>query len=64
MGVKFLGALPLDPQVRIGGDTGHPVAIYGPEDPRAKDFYELATLVMMNAREAANVTGPTMTISE
>jgi ATP-binding protein involved in chromosome partitioning len=64
MGVKFLGALPLDPQVRIGGDTGHPVATYGPEDPRAKDFYELATLVLMNAREAAGQTGPTMTVSE
>ncbi len=64
MGVRFLGALPLDPQVRIGGDTGRPVATYGPDDARAKDFYELAALVVMNAREAANVTGPTMTISD
>src|SRR5271156_4011174 len=32
MGVFFLGALPLDPQVRIGGDTGHPVATFGPGD--------------------------------
>jgi ATP-binding protein involved in chromosome partitioning len=64
MGVKFLGALPLDPQIRIGGDTGHPVATLGPDDPRAKDFYELATLIMMNAREAAAESGPTMTISE
>lgn len=64
MGVKFLGALPLDPQVRIGGDTGHPVATHGPEDPRGKDFYELATLVLMNAREASNVAGPTMTIAD
>jgi ATP-binding protein involved in chromosome partitioning len=64
MGVKFLGALPLDPQVRIGGDTGRPVATYGPDDVRAKDYYELATLVLMNAREAASIAGPTMTISE
>jgi ATP-binding protein involved in chromosome partitioning len=64
MGVFFLAALPLDPQVRIGGDTGHPVATFGPEDPRAKDFYELATLVRMRAREAGNAPGPTMTIAD
>jgi ATP-binding protein involved in chromosome partitioning len=64
MGVNFLGALPLDPHVRIGGDTGHPVATYGPEDKRAKDYYDLAALVRLRAMEAASVTGPTMTISE
>jgi ATP-binding protein involved in chromosome partitioning len=64
MNVNFLGALPLDPRVRIGGDTGHPVATFGPEDPCAKDFYDLAALVVTHAREAAAETGPTMTISE
>jgi ATP-binding protein involved in chromosome partitioning len=64
MGVNFLGALPLDPQVRIGGDTGHPVATFGPDDKRAKDYYELAKLVMKRTEEAACVTGPTMTISD
>jgi ATP-binding protein involved in chromosome partitioning len=64
MKVNFLGALPLDPRVRIGGDTGHPIATFGPEDQCAKDYYELAELVVKHAREAAGVTGPTMTISE
>jgi ATP-binding protein involved in chromosome partitioning len=64
MHVNFLGALPLDPRVRIGGDTGHPVATFGPEDLAAKDYYELAALVVMHAREASQETGPTMTISE
>jgi len=64
MDVFFLGALPLDPNVRIGGDTGHPVATYGPDDPRAKDFYELATLIRMRAREAGNDNGPTITIAD
>jgi ATP-binding protein involved in chromosome partitioning len=64
MGVNFLGALPLDPHVRIGGDTGHPVATFGPDDKRAKDYYELAQLVMVKASEAAGVAGPTMTISD
>ena len=64
MGVNFLGALPLDPHVRIGGDTGHPVTTFGPDDKRAKDYYELAKLVMVKASEAAGVAGPTMTISD
>jgi ATP-binding protein involved in chromosome partitioning len=64
MGVPFLGALPLDPHVRIGGDTGHPVATLGPEDRSAKDFYKLASLVEERAAEAAKVTGPTITVSD
>ena len=39
MKVNFLGELPLDPEVRIGGDTGHPVATLGPDDKRSKGFY-------------------------
>src|SRR5215471_13075855 len=27
MGINFLGEIPLDPEVRIGGDTGKPVAL-------------------------------------
>src|SRR5205085_11459472 len=53
MSIKFLGALPLDPAVRIGGDTGHPVAVDGPENAKAKDYYELAALAIMQAREAS-----------
>jgi ATP-binding protein involved in chromosome partitioning len=64
MGVNFLGALPLSPQVRIGGDTGHPVATLGPDDPQAKDFFEIAQRVAERAAEAATITGPTITISE
>lgn len=64
MNVNFLGALPLDPHVRIGGDTGHPIATFGPDDKRAKGFYEIAELVIKEASQAASVTGPTMTISD
>jgi ATP-binding protein involved in chromosome partitioning len=64
MGVNFLGALPLDPVVRIGGDTGHPVATNGPDDKHAKDFYELATVTMARAAEAAAADSPTITISD
>ena len=64
MGAKFLGALPLSPQVRIGGDTGHPVTTFGPEDKRATDFYAIAKLVMTAAAEASSVAGPTMTVTD
>jgi ATP-binding protein involved in chromosome partitioning len=64
MGATFLGALPLSPQVRIGGDTGHPVATFGPDDKRAADFYDLAKLVMKQVAAAASIAGPTMTISD
>jgi ATP-binding protein involved in chromosome partitioning len=64
MGVNFLGALPLDPHVRIGGDTGKPISTFGPDDKRAKGYYEIAELVMKQAADAASVPGPTMTISD
>jgi ATP-binding protein involved in chromosome partitioning len=64
MGVIFLGALPLDPHVRIGGDTGKPIATFGPDDKRAKGYYEIARTVMKLAGEASSVPGPTMTISD
>src|SRR5580700_8632542 len=64
MGAKFLGALPLSPQVRIGGDTGHPVATFGPEDKRASDFYALAKLLVTAAAEASSIAGPTMTVTD
>ncbi len=65
MQINFLGALPLDPHVRIGGDTGHPVATAGPEDKCGGIYYELAQVVMTRAKEASeNNTGPTMTVTD
>jgi ATP-binding protein involved in chromosome partitioning len=64
MGVHFLGALPLDPHVRIGGDTGKPIATFGAEDKRANGYYEIAAEVVKQAAAAASTPGPTMTISD
>jgi ATP-binding protein involved in chromosome partitioning len=64
MSIDFLGALPLDPQVRIGGDTGHPVAAAGPEDPRGGVFYPLAKAVIGRIADVSTATGPTMTVSD
>jgi ATP-binding protein involved in chromosome partitioning len=64
MDIHFLGALPLDPQVRVGGDTGQPITTFGVGDARAKVFYDLAEGVVGKAAEAASIAGPTMTVSD
>ncbi|MCL5960309.1 MAG: Mrp/NBP35 family ATP-binding protein, partial [Chloroflexi bacterium] len=40
--VPFLGEIPLDPQIRIGGDTGQPIVLAVPESPQAEAFRRLA----------------------
>lgn len=35
-GVPFLGSIPLDPQVRIGGDNGQPIVVAAPDSPAAQ----------------------------
>jgi ATP-binding protein involved in chromosome partitioning len=44
-GVPFLGEVEIDPQIRIGGDTGKPVAALGEEAPGAKSVYAIARAV-------------------
>jgi ATP-binding protein involved in chromosome partitioning len=44
-GVPFLGTVPLDPQVRVGGDAGRPVVIDRQDSPAALALTEIAKLV-------------------
>jgi len=44
-GVQFLGEIEIDPQIRIGGDTGKPVASLGKDAPGAKSMYSMASHV-------------------
>ncbi|SRR5579885_606949 len=44
-GVPFLGEVPIDISVRIGGDTGKPVVISAPESPAARAFIDIAKQV-------------------
>jgi ATP-binding protein involved in chromosome partitioning len=41
-GVPFLGEIEIDPQIRIGGDTGKPVASFGEDAPGGKSMYAVA----------------------
>jgi ATP-binding protein involved in chromosome partitioning len=63
MQVHFLGALPLDPAVRKGGDSGQPVA-YNGNDPHGTVFRELAQKTVDRIREVGPPTGPKIEISE
>jgi len=61
MQVHFLGELPLDPQVRIGGDTGNP-AVLGRDGSAA--FLELSRSTVVRAEEVARQEGPKIEITE
>jgi len=40
--VPFLGEVPIDPQIRQGGDEGRPIVAASPDSPQAKAFTEIA----------------------
>lgn len=42
IGVKFLGEIPLDMSIRIGGDEGKPMTFCDPDSEQAKRFREIA----------------------
>jgi ATP-binding protein involved in chromosome partitioning len=42
LGVRFLGEIPLDIKIRMGGDEGKPVVFYDSQAPQAKTFREIA----------------------
>jgi ATP-binding protein involved in chromosome partitioning len=44
-GVPLLGEIEIDPRIRIGGDTGKPVALLGENAPEAKSIYAMARAV-------------------
>lgn len=64
MGVPFLGELPLDPRIRVGGDSGRPVALLGDTDPHGHPFMEMARKVAAACAEGASKQGPKITIED
>jgi ATP-binding protein involved in chromosome partitioning len=45
MGVPFLGEVPIDPQIRSGGDEGKPIVVLAPDSPAARAFFDIACQV-------------------
>ncbi len=42
LGVQFLGGIPLNPQIRIGGDNGVPIVFDMPDDEHAKIIMDIS----------------------
>jgi ATP-binding protein involved in chromosome partitioning len=62
-GVPVLGEIEIDPRIRIGGDTGQPVALLGERALGAKSMYDLARAVSTRLDQLAGTTsGPSVTI--
>lgn len=62
-GVPVLGEIAIDPQIRIGGDTGKPVAAAGESAAGAKSLYAIARSVAARLEEvSATAAGPTVQI--
>src|SRR4051812_15122484 len=61
MQVHFLAELPLDPQIRIGGDSGSPIVLRKGE---GEPFLELARNAAARTAEVAQEEGPKIEISD
>ena len=61
MDVHFLAELPLDPEVRVGGDTGRPVALRAGQN---ESFLELARNTVSRTAEESMKEGPKIEISD
>ena len=59
--IPFLGEIPLVPEVRAGGDTGHPVVLTQPDSPAGRAFTEgarqLAAQIILRTDQEAGKTG-------
>jgi ATP-binding protein involved in chromosome partitioning len=65
MKVHFLAEIPMSADVRIGGDSGKPVAVREDSDPQAAVFVEIAkNLVARAAVERQAAKGPAITIED
>jgi ATP-binding protein involved in chromosome partitioning len=56
-GVPFIGAIPIDPAVRAGGDSGEPVTAAHPESPVARALTRVAMDVAAKISVAAMTQG-------
>lgn len=61
--LAFLGSVELDPEIRMGGDKGLPIALLGEESAKAKDFYSVARQVAERAQAQSAKTEDIFEIS-
>jgi ATP-binding protein involved in chromosome partitioning len=56
-GLPFLGRIELDPQIRQGGDSGHPVVLEGEESEHARSMFAFARNVLERVNELNSTQG-------
>ena len=62
-GVPVLGEIEIDPRIRMGGDTGKPVAAEGESSPAAQSLYRVAKAVATRVEEVRGTSaGPAVQI--
>ncbi len=59
LGIPFLGRIPIDPAIRDGGDSGHPIVVADPGSPQAEAFRTIAQKLMDGLR-GAEKSGPSI----
>ncbi len=52
LGLPFLGRIPLDPQIVVGGDAGKPFVLEHPDSPAAKAFQGIVKNLKAQLKEA------------
>ncbi len=53
-GVPFLGRIPLDPEIRRGGDAGTPIVVADPSSPQAETFKGIATMLVEQTTQSSS----------
>ena len=59
--VPVLGSIPLDPETRVGGDTGEPIVVARPDSPQAEAFRRVAAAVVARLDTLPGVKLPAIT---
>ncbi|MCP9472984.1 MAG: Mrp/NBP35 family ATP-binding protein [Nitrospira sp.] len=59
LGVPFLGRIPIDPAIREGGDSGHPIVVTDPTSPQAAAFRDIARK-LIDELEGDKKSGPSI----
>ena len=58
LGIPFLGRIPIDPAIRVGGDSGMPLVIADPNSPQAKAFTAIASAIVAGLGESCDTEPP------
>lgn len=64
MGIPFLGELPLDPKIRVGGDSGRPVALLDESAEQSAPFFAVARAIVARCGAGGVRKAPKISIEE